>query len=78
MTKDQNKKKLDEKINNQIDNHDEDRTPLDRFTDQKFVDDIPLQDLKIETEQEKNKHETQDDSQSQYKYQADFKKDKSK
>lgn len=42
----------------------EERTPLDDDTEQKFVDDIPLEDLKIEAEQEKNKKKSQDDSQS--------------
>lgn len=76
MTKDRNEKKLSEKIKKHNDDRAEERTPLDKYKDQKFVDDIPLKDLKIETEQEKNKHKTQNNSQSENKYQADFKNDK--
>lgn len=46
----------------------EEETELDIFEDQKFVDDIPLEDLKIEQEQEKDKHKTQDTSQSERKF----------
>lgn len=45
----------------------EDKRNLDD-KEQQFVDDIPIEDLKIETEQEKNKRKTQDDSQSSNKY----------
>ena len=45
----------------------EDKRNLDD-KEQQFVDDIPLKDLKIETEREKNKRKTQDDSQSSNKY----------
>jgi len=76
MTKKRNEKKLSEKVSEPYDEREEGRTPLDHFEDQKFVDDIPLKDLKIETDQERNKHKTQDHSQSESKYQADFKKDK--
>ena len=48
--------------------NEEDRTKLDEFPEQQFVDDIPLEDLKIEQEDEKNKHKTKDDSQSERKY----------
>jgi len=48
--------------------NEEDRNKLDEFADQRFVDDIPLEDLKIEQEDEKNKHKTKDDSQSERKY----------
>lgn len=44
----------------------EDKKNLDD-KEQQFVDDIPLEDLRIETEQEKNKRKTQDDSQSSNK-----------
>lgn len=67
MTKSRDEKKLSEKINQPNDSREEERTPLDQFEDQKFVDDIPLEDLKIETEQERNKHKTQDRSQSDKK-----------
>lgn len=49
----------------------EERTPLDDDTEQKFVDDIPLEDLKIEAEQEKNKKKSQDDSQSDHSSKTD-------
>lgn len=48
--------------------NEEERTELDKFKDQQFVDDIPLEDLKIEQEDEKDKHKTKDDSQSERKY----------
>ena len=35
---------------------------------QEFVDDIPLEDLKLEMEDEKKKHKTKDDSQSEQKF----------
>lgn len=76
MNKKRDDKKLSEKIEKKNDYREEERTPLDEYKDQKFADDIPLKDLKIETEQEKNKHKTQDDSQSEDKYQADFDKKK--
>lgn len=48
--------------------NEEDRTKLDRLENQKFADDIPLEDLKIEAKDEKNKTKTKDDSQSERKY----------
>lgn len=48
--------------------NEEDRTKLDGFYEQRFVDDIPLEDLKIEQDDEKDKHKTKDDSQSERKY----------
>lgn len=65
-------KKSTEKIKKQNDYREEERTPLDEFQNQKFSDSIPLEDLKINTKQEKFKKKTQDDSQSEKKYQADF------
>lgn len=76
MNKDRDERKLTEKIAKQNDHYEEKRTPLDEFQDQQFADDIPLEDLKIETEQEENKHKTQDDSQSERKYAADVEKAK--
>lgn len=76
MNKSRDEKKLSEKVNKQNNYREAERTPLDKFKDQKFADDIPLEDLKIEAEQEKNKHKSQDDSQSAKKYQADFDKNK--
>lgn len=74
MMKNRDQEKLSETINNHSNTHEEARTPLDKFEDQKFADDIPLEDLKIEVEQEKNKRKTQNDSQSASKYEADFDK----
>ncbi|MCF3944812.1 hypothetical protein [Oceanobacillus alkalisoli] len=48
--------------------NEERRTELDEFKQQQHVDDIPLEDLKIEQEDEKDKHKTKDDSQSERKY----------
>lgn len=72
MAKDRNEEKLDAKIKGQRDFREEDRTSLDEFQDQKFADDIPLEDLKIEAEQEEKKKKSQDDSQSEEKYDADY------
>jgi len=74
MDKKRDKEKLSEKIADQNDYREEERNPLDKFADQQFVDDIPIEDLKIETEQEKKKHKTQSDSQTERKYKADFDK----
>lgn len=74
--KSRNEKELSAKIKRQNEYREEERTSLDKYKDQIFADDIPLKDLKIETEQEKNKHKTQNESQSTDKYQADFKRDK--
>ncbi len=41
---------------------------------QEFVDDIPLEDLKIEMEDERNKFKTKDDSQSERKYKSNVDK----
>lgn len=59
------------KIKKQHDHFEEERTELDEFEDQKFTDDIPLTDLKIEAEQEKDKYKTQNTSQSKQKYDAE-------
>lgn len=48
--------------------NEEERTKLDDLPEQQFVDDIPLEDLKIEQRDEKNKKKTKDDSQSERKY----------
>ena len=49
--------------------NEERRTKLDEQEEQKFVDDIPMEDLKIESQDEKKKTKTKDDSQSERKYQ---------
>lgn len=76
MANKRDKKKLSEKVKKEIDYREEDRTPLDQYKDQQFADDIPLEDLKIEAEQEKDKRKTQDSSQSEEKYEADFDENK--
>lgn len=72
MPNKRDKQKLSEKIKRQDDYREEDRTALDEFSDQKFADDIPLVDLKIEAEQEEDKHKSQNTSQSEEKYDADY------
>ena len=68
MAKEKNKKKLFEKTNEQNEFREEKHTPLDKYKDQKFADEIPLKDLKIDSELERNKHKTQEDSQSAKEY----------
>ncbi|WP_166554428.1 MULTISPECIES: hypothetical protein [Clostridia] len=43
----------------------EDRTKLDKFTEQQHVDDIPLEDLRDEMKEEKQKGKSKDSSQSE-------------
>jgi len=74
MTNKRDEKNLSEEVSNQSEAREEKRTPLDKYKDQQFVDDIPLEDLKIETEQEKNKHKSQDTSQSEKKYKSNIHK----
>jgi hypothetical protein len=40
----------------------------EKLEGQEFVDEIPLEDLKIEMEDEREKYRTKDDSQSERKY----------
>lgn len=49
----------------------EKRTTLDEFEEQMHVDDIPLEDLKLEQEEEKDGKKTKNDSQSERKYKAE-------
>ena len=72
MGKNRDEEKLSERIKKQRDFREEDRNELDEFVDQKFADDIPLEDLKIDAEQEKNKHKSQNTSQSEEKYDEDL------
>ncbi|NEU31313.1 hypothetical protein GN156_11050 [bacterium LRH843] len=44
------------------------RKATDKLEGQEFVDEIPLEDLKIEMEDERKKFKTKDDSQSERKY----------
>ena len=67
-----NKKSLTEKVNSKQKNAEEERNSLDQFKDQQFVDDIPLEDLKIETEQETKKEKSQSTSQSERKHKTGF------
>ncbi|MFS0752101.1 hypothetical protein [Oceanobacillus sp. 1P07AA] len=46
----------------------ENRTALDEFENQKFADDVPMEDLKIELKDEKKKTKSKEDSQSQRKH----------
>ncbi|SER94692.1 hypothetical protein SAMN04487944_11396 [Gracilibacillus ureilyticus] len=48
--------------------HDEKRTELDKFKKQQLVDDIPLEDLKIEEKNNDKKRNSQSTSQSERKY----------
>lgn len=48
--------------------HDEDRTDLDKFDNQQFADDIPMDDLNMEQEEEKKNTKTKNDSQSEKKF----------
>ncbi|GAB2554547.1 hypothetical protein [Gracilibacillus alcaliphilus] len=41
---------------------------LDRFKEQQFVDEVPLEDLKIEEQNQKDKQSSQNTSQSERKY----------
>ncbi|WP_058949291.1 hypothetical protein [Oceanobacillus picturae] len=45
----------------------EKRTELDSFEDQKFVDDIPMDDLNAEMDEEKKKKKSKNTSQSEKK-----------
>jgi len=72
VSENRNEEKLSERIKKQRDFREEDRNELDEFVDQKFADDIPLEDLKIDAEQEKNKHKSQNTSQSEEKYDEDL------
>lgn len=46
----------------------EKRKDMNDSKEQKFVDDIPLEDLKIDMEDEKKKKKTKDDSESERKH----------
>lgn len=74
MAKERNKEEIQDQIKSERDHRAEDRTPLDEFDEQKFTDDIPLEDLKIDQKQEDKKEKSQDDSQSEEKYDADYQK----
>lgn len=66
------KKRLNEKVDSRQISTEEKRNSLDEFKDQQFVDDIPLEDLKIENEQETNKKKSQSTSQSEKKHKTGF------
>ncbi len=67
-----NEKKLHEKVKGKQTDSEEEKNTLDTFKDQKFVDDIPMEDLKIETEQETKKEQSQNTSQSERKHKTGF------
>lgn len=67
-----NEKTLNEKVKSKQKSAEEERNLLDKFKDQQFVDDIPLEDLKIETEQETKKEKSQSTSQSERKHKTGF------
>lgn len=69
-----NKRVLNEKVNDKQKRSNE-NDPLDTFKDQQFVDEIPLEDLKIETDQETKKEKSQSTSQSERKYKSGFNND---
>ncbi|WP_419954686.1 hypothetical protein ACN6MT_02465 [Neobacillus niacini] len=48
------------------------RNTFEEFEGMEFVDQIPLEDLKIEMEDEREKFKTKDDSQSERKYKRNF------
>lgn len=59
----------------EVKNMSKDNTPkekkqnaAEKLEGQEFVDEIPLEDLKIEVEDERDKFKTKDDSQSERKY----------
>lgn len=56
--------------------NEERRTTLDEHEEQKFVDDVPLEDLKIEAKDEKRKTKSKDDSQSEKKHKQKQNEDK--
>ncbi|CEI83341.1 MULTISPECIES: hypothetical protein [Oceanobacillus] len=55
--------------------NEERRTMLDEHEEQMFVDDVPLEDLKIEAKDEKRKTKSKDDSQSEKKHKEKQNKD---
>jgi hypothetical protein len=50
------------------------RNTAEKLEGQEFVDQIPLEDLKIEMEDERKKFKTKDDSQSERKYKRNYDK----
>ncbi|MFA1820911.1 hypothetical protein ACDX78_12125 [Virgibacillus oceani] len=71
----ENKSPAEDKENRQ-DRGVERRNNLDEFENQKFADDIPLEDLKIEAKDEKKKVKSKDASQSERKHRSDKPKSK--
>ncbi len=70
MDKEVNKSPAKDKKNRQ-DSGVEKRNKLDRFENQKFADDIPLEDLKIEAKDEREHLKSKDASQSERKHKSD-------
>lgn len=47
---------------------------LDRYEQEQTVDPIPMQDLNMEAQEEKNKDQTKSNSSTEEKYRADYRK----
>ncbi|WP_430787484.1 hypothetical protein VBD025_16585 [Virgibacillus flavescens] len=58
----------DKKSSENNNDHIEKQNKLDKDKEQLFVDDIPMEDLKIEQDDEKKKSKSKDASQSERKY----------
>ncbi|MBU5351183.1 hypothetical protein KQI74_02755 [Paenibacillus barcinonensis] len=52
----------------------ENESLLDRYEQEQTVDPIPMQDLNMEAQEEKNKHQTKSNSSTEEKYRADYRK----
>jgi len=70
MVNEKNKSPAKDKKNRQ-ESGVEKRNKLDGFENQKFADDIPLEDLKIEAKDEKENLKSKDASQSERKHKSD-------
>lgn len=52
----------------------EEESLFDRFEDEVHVDPIPMEDLKLEQQEEKDKEATKSNSSTEEKYRADYRK----
>ena len=68
MKEEKQNKDIFEKRNKVSRKDTQDDTLIDEFKDQKFVDDIPVEELNIKVKQEKNKRKSQNESQSEEKH----------
>jgi hypothetical protein len=55
-------------------NKTEHESMLDRYEQEQTVDPIPMQDLNMEAQEEKNKDQTKSNSSTEEKYRADYRK----